>query len=89
MSGSDARVIETHADRKAEIRGIENHQISAIPFVTADGVTVTITGRASFLSLLYITDIILFGPFDLRILILIYVIFAASRLSWDLHSTRG
>ena len=37
------RVIETHPDRKADIRGIDNHQIYAIPLVSAGGVTATKT----------------------------------------------
>ena len=44
VSGSDARVIETHLDRKVDIRGIDNHQISATPLVNAGGLTKTITG---------------------------------------------
>ena len=39
------RVIENHLDRKVEIRGIDNHKISAIPLVTSGGVTTTITGE--------------------------------------------
>ena len=45
VAGSDVRAIKTHPDRKVDIRGIENHQISAIPLVTAGGVTTTITGE--------------------------------------------
>ena len=43
--GSDVRVIETHTDRKVHIRGIDNHQISAIPLVTVGGVNTTIAGE--------------------------------------------
>ena len=39
------RVIEIHPDRKVDIRGIDNHEITAIPLVTAGGVTSTITGE--------------------------------------------
>ena len=35
VAGSDVRVIETHPDRKVDIRGIDNHEITAIPLVTA------------------------------------------------------
>ena len=45
MKGNDARVIETHPDRKVDIRGIDNHEITAIALVTAVGVTSTITGE--------------------------------------------
>ena len=41
------RVIETHLDRKVDIRGTHNRQISAIPLVTAGGVTKTITGKVT------------------------------------------
>ena len=39
------RVIETHPNRKVDIRGADNHQISSIPLVTAGGVTATITSK--------------------------------------------
>ena len=39
------RVIETRDDRKVDICGVDNHQISSIPLVTAGGVTTTITGE--------------------------------------------
>ena len=42
---SDVRVIKTHPDRKIDIRGIENHEITAIPLVTSGGVTSNITGE--------------------------------------------
>ena len=45
VGGSDVRVIETYADRKVNIRGIDNHEISAISLVTSGGVTATITGE--------------------------------------------
>ena len=45
VSGSDVRVVETHPDLNVYIRGIDNHQISDIPLVTAEGVTTTITGE--------------------------------------------
>ena len=45
VEGRDVRVIETNPDRKVDIRGVENHQISAIPLVTAVGVTTTTTGE--------------------------------------------
>ena len=37
VADSDMRVIETYLDHKVEIRGIDNHQISAIPLVTSGG----------------------------------------------------
>ena len=45
VAGSDSRVIETHPDLKVDIRGIDNHQISDIPLVTAGGVTTNVTGE--------------------------------------------
>ena len=45
VAGIDMRVIKTHPTRKVYIRGIDNHQISAIPLVTTGGVTTTITGE--------------------------------------------
>ena len=45
VAGSDVRVIETYPDRKVDIRGIDNYQISSIPLVTAGGVTTTTTGE--------------------------------------------
>ena len=39
------RVIETHPDHKVNICGIDNHQSSIIPLVTAGGVTKTVTGK--------------------------------------------
>ena len=45
VSGSDVRVIETHTNCKVYIRVIDNHDINAIPLVTAGGVTSTITGE--------------------------------------------
>ena len=45
VSGSDARVIETRPDHKVDIRGVDNHEITAMPLVTAGGVTSTITGK--------------------------------------------
>ena len=44
VAGSDMRFIETHPDRKVDIRGVDNHQISAILLATAGGLTTTITG---------------------------------------------
>ena len=41
------RVIETHLDYKVYIRGIDEHQISAISLVTSGGVTITITGEVT------------------------------------------
>ena len=38
VADSDVRVIETHPDHKVDIRGIDDHQISAIPLVTDGGV---------------------------------------------------
>ena len=45
VAGSDGRVIETHTDRKVDIRGIDNHEINAITLVTTLGVTSTITSE--------------------------------------------
>ena len=45
VAGNEIRVIQTHSDRKVDIRGAENHKISAISLVTAGGVTTTITGE--------------------------------------------
>ena len=45
VAGSYARVIETHLDRKVDIRAIENHEITVIPLVTVGGVTSTIRGE--------------------------------------------
>ena len=42
---SDVRIIETHPDRKFDIRGVDNHEITAIPLVTAGGVASTITAE--------------------------------------------
>ena len=44
VSGSDVRVIETHPNRKVYIRGIDNHEITDIPLLTAGEVTSTATG---------------------------------------------
>ena len=35
VAGNDIIVIETHPDREVDIRGIDNHEITAIPLVTA------------------------------------------------------
>ena len=40
--GSEARFIETRSNRKVDIRGIDNHEITDIPQVTAGEVTSTI-----------------------------------------------
>ena len=45
VAGSEVRVIETNPDLKVDTCGTENHQISAIPLVTAGGVTTTTTGK--------------------------------------------
>ena len=45
VTGNDVRFIETHPDRKVDIRGIDNYQISDIPLVSARGVTTTITNE--------------------------------------------
>ena len=45
VAGSDLRLIENHPDRKVDICGIENYQISAIPLVTTAGLTTTIIGE--------------------------------------------
>ena len=45
VAGSDVRVIETHANRKFYIHGVENHQISTMPLGIAGGVTATTTGE--------------------------------------------
>ena len=47
IKGSDVRVIENHPDRKVDICGVDNHQISAILLVTVGGVTITITGEVT------------------------------------------
>ena len=39
------RVIETRAERKVDIRGIDDYQVSAINLVTSGGITTTITGE--------------------------------------------
>lgn len=39
------RFVETHPDRKVDIRDTGNHQISAIPLVTSGRATTTITGE--------------------------------------------
>jgi hypothetical protein len=38
IAGSDTRVIERHPHRTVDIRGIDNHEISSIPIVTAGAV---------------------------------------------------
>ena len=48
VSGSDFRVVETRPDRKVEIRGMNNYQISSIPLVTT-GVPTTITGEVTLI----------------------------------------
>ena len=49
LSGSDARVIETHPDRKFKISIIDNHEMTAIPLLIARGVTSTITGEVKLI----------------------------------------
>ena len=43
--GREERAIETHPDRKDDIRDIDSHEITAIPLETVGGVTSTITGK--------------------------------------------
>ena len=43
VEGSDARVIETYSNRKVDIRGMCNHEITVIPLETAEGVEYAIT----------------------------------------------
>ena len=45
VARSDVRVVETNPDRKVDMRGIDNHEITAIPLVAVGGVTSTITGE--------------------------------------------
>ena len=45
VAGSDVRVIATHPDRKVDIRGINNYDITSIPLITAGGVTSTTPGK--------------------------------------------
>ena len=45
LVGSDVRFIETHPDRKVDIRCVDNHQISDISLVTAGGLTTTTKGE--------------------------------------------
>ena len=40
--GRYGRVIETHPESKVDIRGIDNHHISAMPLATTGGVTTMI-----------------------------------------------
>ena len=45
VTGSDVKVIETHTDRKVDMRGVNNHKIYFLPLVTAGGVIATATGE--------------------------------------------
>ena len=45
VAGEDVRVIHKALDRKICIRGIDNHEITDVPSVTAGGVTQTISGE--------------------------------------------
>ena len=45
VEGRDATVIETHPDCKFDIRGMDNHETTEIPLVTARGVKSTIPGE--------------------------------------------
>ena len=45
VAGSDVRVIENHADRKFDIHGTDDHDVTSIPMVTSGGVVSTITGK--------------------------------------------
>ena len=45
VAESDVRVIYTNPDRKVDICGICNHEITVMPLVTTEGVTSTITGE--------------------------------------------
>lgn len=44
-AGNDVSIIENHPDRKVDIRGIDNHEITSAPLVTAEGVTCTTSGE--------------------------------------------
>ena len=44
LAGSDVRVISQVNDRKVNAEGIENHQLTDIPLVTAAGVITTQKG---------------------------------------------
>lgn len=45
VAGNDVRVIDKHPDRTVDVRGINNHEITSIPLVTAGGVTSTTSGE--------------------------------------------
>ena len=45
VAGNDVRVIAKHPDRTVDVRGIDNHEITHIPLVTAGGVTSTTSGE--------------------------------------------
>ena len=45
VAGSYVIVFDNHPDRKVEIYGIDNHNITSIPLVTAEVVTSTIKGE--------------------------------------------
>jgi hypothetical protein len=45
VAGNDVRVIAKYPDRTADVHGIDNHDITSIPLVTAGGVTLTNSGE--------------------------------------------
>ena len=49
VTGSVVRVIETHTNRKVDIIGIENHEITSITLVTAGEVISTISGEVTLI----------------------------------------
>ena len=51
VTGIDVRIIETHSDRKVDIRGIDNHETTSILMVTAGGATLAITGEVTLIVL--------------------------------------
>ena len=49
VAGNDVRVIAKHPDRNVEIRGIDNHEITSIPLVTAGGITLTTSDEVTLI----------------------------------------
>ena len=45
VAGNDFRVIAKHPDRTVEIRGVDNHEITAIRLITKGGVISTTAGE--------------------------------------------
>ena len=44
VCGEDVKIICYNPDRKVDVRGIDNHEISSIPLVSAGGVTTSLNG---------------------------------------------